>query len=485
MKTTKFAKISLLVLSAALILGAVFAMSISAETAGPEIISQNMAYSNEFKIMYAVDAASVPDGGAVTLKVYTKDPTVESSEPVATMTAEAATPAAETGNLNKDAYIFITETGVSYADMTLNFFAQAEANGVKGAVKRYSVAEYFFEKLADTETDAEKKVFYQRTLEFGTGVQMYAATPTVTGDALISNLRYVVVEGGKIDGYSTGLYPIGKELTPVADTETTEKWAATVLYADNNETVTNDLTSFKVIDAAKTTFTLGYKEPPFAINYRPGTLTFDEYAAGTLKIHSNSVTELVSDDSIHKNAFKMYLGASSKFNINLADVNDIANSGIEAANATGIELSFDMKVEILKPTPDKDQPIHLLFVDGANNWPGVRLYVQDTSNTNNIYLSPNELPSGSFGHYVNNSLSDAGVPAIDTVNWFHFRMVQFNDNIVYIYLNNALVGKSTGSSMTDIANVVSCIIRTEVDNPMNVYMDNFFFGYITDAVPAN
>ncbi len=473
MKTTKFAKISLLVLSVALILGAVFAMNISAETAGPEIISQNMAYSNEFKIMYAVDAASVPDGGAVTLKVYTKDPTVESSEPVATMTAEAATPAAETGNLNKDAYIFTTETGVSYAKMTLNFYAQAEANGVKGAVKRYSVAEYFFEKLADEEASDERKAFYQDTLDFGTGIQKFATTPAVPENELISNLRYVkIANGGTVGGYSAGIYLKGSTLT--LDNPGTATW--NVVEYDINGTTVNfasTTSEFVVADNTKTLVTTD-NIVDNRMNYRDGADNFDSSETLPSYFSGNATLETApGKGNVSKLSFAS--GAQIVLNKNQTDT----------TNATALEISFDMKLDLTNS--NKSGAVLRLETTG-NNWLTWIRIAPNSYDDNSLYIASQDAGYGSIT-----------IPDIDVTKWFHIRFVIYNnDKSVYVYVNGSETeavritgsggdgfhqswnGDVTGISKALFTSAGSCSITG-----LDIYLDNYFCGYITDEKPAN
>ena len=76
MKKCNFAKISVLILALSVCFGTVFAMSANADNTGtkPEIISQNVKYTDQFCLMYAVDSSAV---APVTLNVYRAVPNEE------------------------------------------------------------------------------------------------------------------------------------------------------------------------------------------------------------------------------------------------------------------------------------------------------------------------------------------------------------------------------------------------------------------------
>ena len=71
MKNTKISKIALLVLSVALLLGAVVGITASAETAEYEIIAKNVIYGDRTAIAFAVNA-TVEEADAGTVKVAYK-----------------------------------------------------------------------------------------------------------------------------------------------------------------------------------------------------------------------------------------------------------------------------------------------------------------------------------------------------------------------------------------------------------------------------
>ena len=219
MKNNKILRISLLMLSLALVFAAAFAMNINAtETQQDpklEIISQNIEYGNQFKLMYAVDASTVTEA-PVTLEIYETEPTEGVG---ASYTYTVSTP--ETvAKLNKSCYVFTTN-GISYTAMAQNFYIKAVDNaGVESAVKRYSVAEYLYERLADTTATEEQVNFYNEAIDFGASAEILFGGKTTDSADLMTKLAYVVVKGGTIDGYTTGVYPVGQTLNLKADDTT-------------------------------------------------------------------------------------------------------------------------------------------------------------------------------------------------------------------------------------------------------------------------
>ena len=149
MKTFKSSKLLALILAIALCLGAVcttaFASeepSASAEAAQPKIISQNVKYGGNFSLLFAVEAATC-SGSTVALKVYDEEPTA-TSKPIWVGTQTSSDELVEVnGTLS---YVFTTP-GVAAKDMDQNYYVVAESAGIKSEVKKYSVAEYLYERL--------------------------------------------------------------------------------------------------------------------------------------------------------------------------------------------------------------------------------------------------------------------------------------------------------------------------------------------------
>lgn len=259
----KSIKLLTLALSLALIIGAAFAFSASAEEeTKPEIISQNVAYQGDFGLMYAVkaDTAVAP----VDLYLYYENPTDSS---VAAKKYTATTPEdIKVDGETVSCYVFTTE-GVSAKDMIDNFYVQAvDANKAKSDVRRYSVGEYFYERLADPTITAAQENLYRKSLDFGEAAQAVLAPETTP----VTNYRYVNITGGTLqDGFTTGIFPVGTKITPAGAGVGT--WAVTS-YADDKTPTETLVAAGEGFDLVGITFVV----PSDIELVDDGTLTFDE-----------------------------------------------------------------------------------------------------------------------------------------------------------------------------------------------------------------
>lgn len=260
MKKNSYTKIAFLAMSLALIMGMLFAFSISADTS-PEIISQNVAYEGDFALMYAVkaDTATAP----VSLYLYYEEPTATSV--AAKKYVSNAPEDIKISGVTVSSYVFKTE-GVSAKDMADVFYVQAiDADGDKSDVMRYSVGEYLYERLATEGITEVQEAFYHQTLSFGAAAQALL-TPTQTP---ITEYRFVkVIDGVLADGYSTGIYPIGTKLTPSANG--VKAWSVTS-YADDKTASQSTIAAGASFDLAGITIVT----PSDAEIIPNGTLTFE------------------------------------------------------------------------------------------------------------------------------------------------------------------------------------------------------------------
>lgn len=165
----------------------------------PEIISQNVMYGGDFSLMFAVKAASV-SGDTVTLSVYGEEPT-EGSEALWSKTINASSTTTDVKGIAS--YVFTTP-GVAAKDMDKNFYIVAESAGVKSDVKKYSVAEYLYERLYDDQVafgtsalEIAQTKLYLSALEVGKNAQNllfnYDSDPTNDRTTFVTDLCYVTI----------------------------------------------------------------------------------------------------------------------------------------------------------------------------------------------------------------------------------------------------------------------------------------------------
>ena len=198
----------------------------------PEIISQNVMYGGDFSLMFAVRASSV-SGSNITLSVYDEEPT-EASEALWSKTVSATVATADVKGIAS--YVFTTP-GVAAKDMDKNFYIVAESAGVKSEVKRYSVAEYLYERLYDdyviagtSALEVAQTKLYKSALEVGKNAQNllfnFDSDPTNDRTTFVTDLYYVSFRdskypavGATLNGekYSTALMTSDEVVTLLTD----------------------------------------------------------------------------------------------------------------------------------------------------------------------------------------------------------------------------------------------------------------------------
>lgn len=197
----KNTKILIFVLSLVLLIGAAMSVSAAEETPAPEIMAKNVIYGANIRFQFAVDATAYGEGKTVTVKVYGADP-ANGATPVDTITAEY-TDVRDT-NLGTDyAYIASSDVGISAIDFGREFWVVAECDGVAGSAFKYSVVEYFLERLyADADEITEvQKAHYENSIRYGSSAQK------VTGDTKtnVADYRYILAKDGKVNGAEEGV----------------------------------------------------------------------------------------------------------------------------------------------------------------------------------------------------------------------------------------------------------------------------------------
>ncbi len=484
MKNKKFFKISLLILSLALVIGMTFALTASANepASGPEIVSQNINYKGDFALMYAVDAATVK-GDSVTLYVYNSYPTdgVVSIWDGSDNTTEKITELDEGAG---DYYVFQTP-GIAAKDMAKCYYVQAvDAENNKGPVMRYSVAEYLYEKLTDDRNTEKQNNFLNIVIAFGDNAQIYIGGKADNADDLISKLRYVTVEGGKLDTYfDAGVYPIGSTL-PLTNPDpaaATTKWNVTYTYAGGTTETLSNQSSVEVKDAVKTEVALGSST---AIAYPDGYRDLDEFVpGGQWNSSTNNSLGICSGGSAGKD-YAIVDGHGTV--LHATEINSskhiyvtptATGKAYDEATSTAFEISFDIK---MLTSGDADDRIQVSTYDT-----GRKRYVDFYQ-----YDSEGNLRSKLYVQNFHNA-EESREFDVNPNDWFNVRMVVYkNDSdAVYVYINgdteNYLRITRSGSTV-DFASLSrgnfygNNITDGTADQ---CYVDNVFVGFTTETNP--
>ncbi len=497
---TKILRVSLLILAFSLVIGAAVAMAISANGTAdaPEIISQNIEYNENFSLLYAVSKSSVTNPANLVLKVYNKDPNKNNDAAVIRTydyNSEYDKTAAET-NLGVDIYVFKTD-GVAATAMLTEIYAQAvetiDGTEYKSAVKKYSVAEYLYERLSDESISADQAVFYNSTIEFGANAQVVIGGATEE-TPLVTDFSYVTVDGGTVDGYSKGIYLNGSHLDVIKDdVNNTATWKH--FYYDGLEAKTVEADSqFTVIDSLKNTFTLS--ETEIATGIIGGVEDFEEYelgdytvgwyktsADGVFKGHNTNPEPKYSyvEDAVHGKVAKIQMnGNQNKVMINRN------NAFLSQNEATAYECSFDFKIEM--PSIDKftEPVVRIWLYDEYNNAvtgsSGKYLYVKNTADE-----TTGEVRQELYG----NSSYSTKLATADENGWYHLRVVVYkNDNAMYLYFNGSETYQTSIVFEASYSGEISSLCgvafiqyykhtsdATEKPTDTYVYIDNIFSGF--------
>ncbi|MBQ8583878.1 MAG: hypothetical protein IJ488_04625 [Clostridia bacterium] len=245
MKNRKTAKLLVLILSLALLIGSAVGIAVSAEGAKtPEIISKNVYYGGNNHIMYAVDASTVNEG-PVTLYFYDDaDKAAALAETDWTYTADA--PVTEKiGGEEKSVYVFNT-LGIAPTEFTKNFYAVAvDSTDAKSVVVRYSLLEYYLDMLyrndiksATSGEGAAMKAVFENEIASAASIQdlLFNYNDTDTDDLpyVADDYYYAaIVDGATIDGaYSSGIYTPGSKITLTSTDGSVATWQVTVYNSD-------------------------------------------------------------------------------------------------------------------------------------------------------------------------------------------------------------------------------------------------------------
>ena len=482
MKNNKFLKISALILALTLCIGMILPLTIGAEDAQtetkPEIISQNVTYNEKFCLMYAVDASTVAEG-PVTLYLYEANPE-EGAKAVKSYEVNEVT--AAYGNLPVDSYIFTTDGVAAYA-MAQNFYVQAvDAAGNASDVKKYSVGEYLYERLADSTATVKQKNFYNATLDFGASAQKVILKETDEAK-YINNYVYVTsIDGTTVNGFNKGIFPKGAELT-LAKAGANE---LTAISYDKDGGYMPKITdgAFTVpADAVSVEVSAGRR-----VIYRDSIQTFESYTAGETGYFtaegSFADKKFVDAGGDHGIAYSATFNSGAYLYRGSSNYPDTTIAA--ADEATAVEFSFDIRVTLDKTVNTSSDPF-FCFDQRFNNGSSLSSTAARTqAHFKNGYL---ELQS-SVGSAVGSgrtSFEDAKLG-----EWFHIRVVSYEgDSNKYYYINGSDTPfydtRSSGSAYEGDVSLLTQA-RLSVFNAsgagFTIEIDNLFYGYTMDKNPG-
>lgn len=472
MKKTNILKLFISALVIALLLGASFAASVSAEEPSnePKIVSQNIRYQGDFAIMVAVDAATV-SGGSVTVELYDEIPS-STSVPIARYTQNKITPAY--GNLDVDSYILTTK-GIAAVDMTKQYYFKAiDGNNNESAVMRYSVAEYLYERLADPAATTPQKNLYNAVINMGDCAQIVLSDKAMTP---VSDYALVTcVDGGIIDNYTQGVYPIDTVLTPKLVGGTATAWTVITYDAEGNPSTSSVDVGDSITVKSRTEIYCG----EVAVSYKPGTQTFEDVNPGDAVpgsfAYDGGASVAIASDTVYgklSNVLKFSF-AKDKAQLHSSKRSDDI-TGVPAAEGNAFEFSFDIKLDKISET---------------DNAAGRLLRIDVNAGSNTPYREYLRIKNGKLW-YDNSNSYGTELCALDDYHNIRYRVEVNGDTTlnVYIYVDGSdtpIVCKEntyrSQYTVTSLSQLTKVIVRAESapTEEMSICFDNIYTGYIKD-----
>jgi len=248
----KKSRITLILVTLVLVLGAALATVAMAEeaTPTPEIVSKNLKYGDRITVQFAVPTSTASE--SATMDVWLGEPDAEGSVFKGTVAvADTVTTAVISGT--SESYYVFEVSGIKASDSADRIYVQVSSEGAKSEVVSYSVAEYFYERLFSngilfaTEGKAVlQRELYLSYLEYAADSQnLFVNYEAAEGEeeTPVTELAFAVVEGGSVNGVAQLLTEKGAVVTVTANEGVVAPyWNATVytLSSDGSYTASTE-----------------------------------------------------------------------------------------------------------------------------------------------------------------------------------------------------------------------------------------------------
>ena len=472
MKMKKQFKVLAIALSLLLLVTACIGIGVSAE--GEEkslkVISQNVAYSEQMYLYYAVFFENVDTDGMV-LNVYTANPDTSAAEPIATVSYHEEVVIDGANGETYTCRAFRTP-GVALKNLATKFYVQAVAeDGTKSAVKSYSVVEYFNEMIYNADSD-EKIEAYRKMLEAGDAAQyILDYYPNGNKNDIPSNYEYIIVNDGTANGAKKGVYLPGESVE--------------LDYIGTDGAKCYNLVDFdgKVIGSAALDGSFTVSESVVCVpNY--SFRGSGKYVGNgdTLNYTGVTATQISESGKITASAGNATIDGTGNFDASVVDVDSNnaykvkngANSGEAthkiASDTLGTKYVFETDIMLESGSSSRSGKEIFQFIgtiDGSANWWGVGMpsIVLETVDGVTTY----KIKAG-----------DASVD-IELGEWFNLRVEVDNSgttgNPIRYYVNGELISTGTNSKATTAWRYVKIWSPGSAHGVL--YLDNTFFSAVT------
>ncbi len=289
-------RVLFLLLTLALLIAGTVTTTFAAESESIDeqlrIYACNLSFENEVYILYAIKSTD-PN---VKLLVWEE---VQNEYSYGTQDAKLS-PLSEQKKINGEYYTIFKYTGVAARQMTDDIYVRTyipgeNGNDSYGAVHKYSILQYAYNKLGKTGTLSTNKTLIKmlnNMLAYGASAQEYHnyRTDRLATDAFVQ----IKVTGGLLsDGFNKGLYPVGTTATMTAPEKDANGTAFTGWQNASGSVISTDLTLTVTAGERNATYTACYGTSiiPTPEEY----LTFTLLENDTYSISVNDQDKLPSD----------------------------------------------------------------------------------------------------------------------------------------------------------------------------------------------
>ncbi|MBO5316117.1 MAG: hypothetical protein J6B48_06800 [Clostridia bacterium] len=313
----------------------------------PKIVSKSVSYEDNVYLYYAVNNTYLEEGQELEVLLYNEDPTQNVSATVykASLDTREYTP--------NPAYPVYKTFGIPAKAVGDTIYAVPHIVGTDVTYDNmvtYSVAEYCWEMLYTTSPSEPKAKLYNALVNYGIAAQEVFAHST--DKYLLSNLAYVHIDGGTLDGENKTLVidtsSASNSIIPYADG--IDLWKVTTYSADGTSTTSfvnngseHTVTGHTVVSAAN--YTLQLEDVSSDAEATKAVVAFNiRYDQVSIGQHMNYINFLNADgDVIHSVSLYCHKYDDTRQFIRLYDTT--FRSGNNMNNAPGQTIQFKIEYE--------------------------------------------------------------------------------------------------------------------------------------------
>ena len=373
MKKTFLAKISVVVLSCALLIAGIIGISVSAteNNASAEFKIATLNYGADVKIAFAIDINGA-DAADVQLNIY-KNSDLSGEYTVSEFS----------GSYYSGEYPVYYSAGIAAKDIADYIYAVPvlkSSGDAIGSTCRYSVAQYCYSVLVDTNSAEDLVALASDLLEYGASAQKRLINiGNIDEETLIGDYRYAYTNdlSVSLDGYGSGLYaPDAKVIPSYSGAKSLSSWK--VVYESGNVAIVSLGDANKGITLSESGAVEFIPEFKVVYDFEDGNIAgsgmenYDLIGSSLAKVENGSsydgtrvdysvITDAAGTDNEDNKVLKV--------DVNTTDGGSNANTKIYSTGAgytvDGTDAVLEMKVKI-ESTATSGTIAYLYFADEAS-----------------------------------------------------------------------------------------------------------------------